>query len=113
MQNNKNGNKESGVKFFIEGAAVGLALGVAGSMLMVSKTGKAIKKEIKHLSIEFYKWVAPKVKNVKNFTEEEYKVFMKKAAEEFSKARKLSADTAKWLSKEAQNSWKHFSKHSK
>ena len=38
-------------------------------------------------------------------------MFMKSSAEKYAKAKKMSEETAKNLVKEAQQSWKHFSKH--
>ena len=43
--------------------------------------------------------------------EKEYKLFMKDSAEKYAKAKKMSEGMAKQLIKEAQQSWKHFSKH--
>ena len=43
--------------------------------------------------------------------EKEYKLFMKGAAEQYAKTKKVSEKMAKELVKEAQSSWKHFSKH--
>ena len=52
-----------------------------------------------------------KVKKIEKMGEKEYKEFMKNAAEQYAKSKKMSEDMAKQLVKDAQQSWKHFSKH--
>ena len=96
---------------FLEGAVAGLALGVAASMFLSSKKGKELKGDIENVMADFYKYISPKVKKIEKMGEKEYKEFMKNAAEQYVKTRKVSVDTAKQLIKEAQQSWKHFSKH--
>jgi len=100
---------------FLEGAVAGIALGVAASMFLSSKKGKEVQKEvvssIESVMADFYKYVSPKVKKIEKMGEKEYKEFMKNAAGQYAKAKKLSEDMAKQLIKESQQSWKHFSKH--
>lgn len=96
---------------FLEGAVAGVALGVAASMFLASKKGKELKKDIKDVTADFYKYISPKVKKIGKMGEDEYKKFMKNAAEQYSKTKKISEDIAKDLVKDAQQSWKHFSKH--
>lgn len=100
---------------FLEGAVAGLALGVAASMLLATKKGKEVQKDvvegIEDVTADFYKYVSSKVKKIEKMGEKEYKEFMKNAAERYSKTKKISEDTAKDLVKDAQQSWKHFSKH--
>ena len=96
---------------FLEGAVAGIALGAAASMFLASKKGKALKKDIVQITADFYKSISPKVKKIEKMGEGEYKEFMKNAAEGYVKAKKISGDMAKQLIKEAQQSWKHFSKH--
>lgn len=74
MAKNNNGLK------FLEGAVAGLALGVAASLFLSSKTGKKVTKEAGHVMADFYKHIAPKVKKMKKMGEQEYKEFMKNAA---------------------------------
>jgi len=100
----------NGVKF-LEGTVAGLALGVAASMFLASKKGKELKNDIADTSADFYKYISPKLKKVQKLGEKEYKVFMKSAAEQYSKTKKISEDTASQLIKEAQQSWNHFSRH--
>ena len=96
---------------FVEGAVAGLALGVAASMLLATKKGKELKGDIAAVTADFYKYISPKVKKIEKMGEKEYKEFMKGAAEQYIKTKKTSTDIAKQLIKEAQQSWKHFSKH--
>lgn len=102
--------KGNGVKF-LEGAVAGLALGVAASMFLTSKKGKELKNDIADVSADFYKYISPKLKKVQKLGEKEYKIFMKGAAEQYAKTKKISGDTANQLIKEAQQSWSHFSRH--
>ena len=96
---------------FVEGAAAGLALGVAASMFLASKKGKALKNDITDVTADFYKYISPKVKKIEKMGEKEYKEFMKASAGQYAKTKKISEDMAKDLVKDAQQSWKHFSKH--
>jgi gas vesicle protein len=96
---------------FIEGAVAGLALGVAASMLLATKKGKAVKGDVIDATADFYKYISSKVKKIERMGEKEYKTFMKGAAEQYAKSKKMSDAAAKDLIKDAQQSWKHFSKH--
>lgn len=100
---------------FLEGAVAGLALGVAASMLLATKKGKKLQKTatktVEDITADFYKYISPKIKQMQKVGEKEYKEFMKAAAEQYAKARKISEGTTKQLVKEAQQSWKHLSKH--
>jgi len=100
---------------FIEGAVAGLALGVAASMLLATKKGKALQKDvarnIEDITADFYKYISPKIKKIEKMGEKEYKEFMKNAAGQYAKTKKISEDMAKQLIKESQQSWKHFSRH--
>lgn len=95
---------------FLEGAVAGLALGVAASLFLTSKRGKEIRHDVKEKMADFYKYIAPKVKKMKQMGEKEYKVFMKNAAMQYGKAKKFSAAATAELIKEAQKTWHHFSK---
>ena len=96
---------------FLEGAVAGIALGVAASMFLASKKGKELKNDIADVTADFYKYISPKVKKIEKMGEKEYKEFMKNAAGQYAKTKKISEDMAKNLIKDAQQSWKHFSKH--
>jgi len=95
----------------LAGAVAGIALGVAASMFLSSKKGKELKGQAGEKVADFYKYIAPKLKNIGKMGEKEYKQFMKDAVEQYSKAKKLSAETAKDLMADMQKSWSHFSKH--
>jgi gas vesicle protein len=100
---------------FLEGAVAGVALGVAASMFLATKKGKEVQKDvvktIEDITADFYKYISPKVKKIEKLGEKEYKEFMKNAAGQYAKTKKLSEDMAKQLIKESQQSWKHFSKY--
>ncbi len=107
---NKHMAKNNSFKF-LEGAVAGLALGVAASMFLASKKGKELQDDMADIVADFYKSVSPKVKKIEKMGEKEYKLFMKNAAEQYAKTKKMSEEVAKQLIKDAQLSWKHFSKH--
>ena len=96
---------------FIEGTVAGIALGVAASIFLTTKKGKEFKNNIEDITADFYKYISSKVKKIEKMGEKEYKIFMKDAAEQYAKAKKIPEDMSKQLIKNAQQSWKHFSKH--
>lgn len=96
---------------FLEGAVAGVALGVAASMFLSSKKGKKLKKDMEEITADFYKSVSPNIKKIKKMGEGQYKEFMKNAAEQYAKVKKISEDMASRLTKEAQQSWQHFTEH--
>lgn len=103
-------NKNNALKI-IEGAVAGLALGVAAGMFLSSKKGKALRKDIAEVMGDFYKYISPKIKKIEKMGEKEYKEFMKAAAEQYVKTKKISGNMAAELVKNVQQSWKHFSSH--
>jgi gas vesicle protein len=96
---------------FLQGAVIGIALGAAASIYLALKKGKIVKEDITDAMADFYKDISPKVKKIEKMGEKEYKQFMKKAAVQYVKTKKISAKMAKQLIKETQQSWKHFSNH--
>ena len=93
------------------GALIGAALGVAAGMLLAPKSGKKLRKDIRDQAAGFYKSVYPKLKQLKNMSESQYKSFMKSAVEAYGKAQKLSAKEAKELTEYVQGFWEQFKKH--
>lgn len=96
---------------FLQGTVIGIALGVAASIYLGLKKGKIVEDDIIDVMADFYKDISPKVKKIEKMGEKEYKLFMKKAAVQYAKAKKISAKMAKQLVIETQQSWKHFSDH--
>lgn len=96
---------------WLAGALIGAALGVGAGLLAESKLGKKLGKEVKNLSADFYRYMAPQIKKVKKMGEVEYKAFVAQAMERYNKDKKLSAAEAKHIVKNAQASWKHLKKH--
>lgn len=93
------------------GLAVGLALGVAASMFLSSKKGKALTNNVKETVADFYKNIAPQLKKIGQMGEKDYHEFMDGAVEKYSEAKKLTKETAKELKDQVKNSWKHFAKN--
>ncbi|MDO8655385.1 MAG: YtxH domain-containing protein [bacterium] len=105
---NKKGN---GGKFLLEGALVGAVLGVAAGMLLAPESGKKMRKDIKKLSGDFYRYIAPQVKKMKKMGEAQYHAFVAKGVKNFAKVKRLSLAEQKMLTTEAKRSWKHIKKH--
>ncbi|HAS80654.1 MAG: hypothetical protein UR25_C0002G0014 [Candidatus Nomurabacteria bacterium GW2011_GWE1_32_28] len=103
--------KEDKSSKFLSGALIGAALGVAAGIFANSKTGKEIKEEVNNKMVEFYKTIAPKLKNAKEMGEKEYKEFINKAIVDYNKKGKFDKEDLKKLTKEAHKSWKHLKKH--
>ncbi|MFH1713771.1 MAG: YtxH domain-containing protein [Patescibacteria group bacterium] len=95
----------------LSGAAIGIALGVVAGLFLQSKKGKEIKKDAKQKVAEFYKYISPKLKKMKQLGEKEYFEFIETAAKNFSKAKKLTAEELKILIVDAKSTWKHLKKH--
>ncbi len=96
---------------FLNGALIGAALGVAAGIFAESKTGKEVRGEVKAKLADFYKTVAPKLKNAKEMGEKEYKIFINKALADYNKTGKFDAEDLRKMAKEAHASWKHLKKH--
>lgn len=96
---------------FLQGAVIGVSLGIAASIYLGLKKGKIAKDDIVDIMADFYEDIAPKVKKIEKMGAKEYKQFMEKAAVQYAKTRKISDKMTKQLIKEAQQSWKHFSAH--
>lgn len=109
VNNMKNKN---GVKL-LEGALIGAVLGVAAGMLATSETGRKMGKDIKKLSGDFYRYIAPQVKKLKKVSEAQYNAFVTESAKKYAKTKKLSLAEQKALAAEAKRSWKHIKKHLK
>jgi gas vesicle protein len=96
---------------FLSGALIGAALGVAAGIFSESETGKEMRRELKGKMAEFYKTVAPKLKNAKEMGEKEHKIFINKALADYKKNKKFDTEDLKKIAKEAHASWKHLKKH--
>ncbi|OGZ66164.1 MAG: hypothetical protein A3C50_01590 [Candidatus Staskawiczbacteria bacterium RIFCSPHIGHO2_02_FULL_43_16] len=93
------------------GAAAGLALGVAASMFLSSKKGKALKENVKETVADFYKHISPQLKKIGTMGQQEYQEFMEAAVQKYAKAKKLSKETGKELASQIQKSWRHFAQN--
>jgi len=95
----------------LEGALAGAALGVMAGMLLAPESGKALRKDVKKKSAEFYNRLSTQLKKAKKMSEEDYKEMVEKAMKGYAKAKKLSEKEVKELTKQAKSHWKHFKKH--
>ncbi len=105
-------NKKSGGKL-LGGALVGAVLGIAAGLLLTTESGKKIQKDIKKLSGEFYRYMAPQLKKMKQLGEAEYHAFVDEKVKRYAKIKKLSLEEEKVLAREAKRSWSHIKKHLK
>ncbi len=107
---NKKSTRKNGGKL-LGGALVGAVLGVAAGMLLAPESGKKMRKDIKKLSGDFYRYIAPQVKKLKQVGEAQYNTFIAKGAKNYAKAKRLSLSEEKMLIKEGKRSWRHIKKH--
>lgn len=98
---------------FIGGAVVGTALGIAAGLFLSSKKGKEMTSKAKEKLSDFYVYISPELKKIKEMGEREYNEFIEKAGEKYSKAKKLTEKEAKELIKEAKSAWKQIIKNAK
>ena len=110
MNNMHNNHNNQGGKF-LQGAMVGLALGIAANLFLQSKAGKKLKEGVSEMAADFYDSVAPKIKKLGEITEEQYKEFMDKAVDQYVKAKKISVEMAQDLKEEVMDSWNYFMNH--
>jgi gas vesicle protein len=92
----------------LEGALVGAVLGIAAGMILTSEAGKKMGTDIKKLSVDFYRYMAPQVKKLKKLGESEYNALVEQTVKKYAKAKKLSLAEEKILAKEAKRSWGHI-----
>lgn len=102
--------KNSAGKIF-EGALVGAALGIAAGMLFAPKSGKKIRKDIKNVSADFYRKMAPQVKKMNRIGKVQLHKFAAKSVRQYARAKKLSAAEERALMAEAKRSWRHVQKY--
>lgn len=107
---NKNSANKNGEKL-LKGALIGAVLGVAAGMLLAPKSGKKMRGDIKKLSGDFYKYISPQLKKLKQVSEAQYDAFVAKGVKNYTKAKRLSLAEEKILAMEAKRSWGHIKKH--
>ncbi len=107
---NKKSVKKNGGKL-LGGALIGAVLGAAAGMLLAPESGKKMRRDIKRLSGDFYRYIAPQVKKLKRVSEAQYNTFVAKGAKNYAKAKRLSLSEEKILIKEGKRSWRHIKKH--
>ncbi|MCL4405190.1 MAG: hypothetical protein M1361_01045 [Patescibacteria group bacterium] len=103
--------------YLMEGAVIGAALGIATTLLADSKSGKKmgrkVRQGVRHESLEFYRYITPKIKKAKRLGETQYKTMVKKTVAAYGRDRKLSAKEMALLLKEAQSLWAHLKRATK
>lgn len=95
----------------LEGALAGAVLGAAAGLLLAPESGKALRRDAKRKTAEFYKQLAPQLKRMKKMGEKEYQMAVKKTMANYGKAKRLSAKEVLALTKEAHASWKELKKY--
>ncbi len=95
----------------LSGALVGAALATAATLLLTPQSGKRLRQDIKQKSSDFYKSIAPRLKQIQKLGEKEYKIFVHNAAQSYSKAKKLSDKETKALVAEAHKTWQYVAKN--
>lgn len=93
---------------FLAGAAVGAGLGIAASKYLDSESGKKSKESLKKIFTEFYAFLGPRIKMVKNLTKAKYKEIITEAAHDYGKAKKMSAGTVDDLIEKTVQMWDDF-----
>jgi gas vesicle protein len=106
----KTTQKEKGGGKLLEGALLGAVLGVVAGILLAKETEGKAPVDIKKLSGDFYRYIAPKIKRLKEISEEQYNIFIAQSVENFVKIKKLSLTEEKILTAEAKRSWKRIKK---
>jgi gas vesicle protein len=96
---------------FIEGALIGTALSIAAGLFLQSKKGKKLREDIKEKAAEFYAYLAPKLKNMKQLGEKEFSQFIETAAKDYAKVKKITSEELKVLITDAKSTWQHLKKH--
>lgn len=86
---------------FLSGVAAGIALALATRSFMSSRTGRTMQRAMKDMKYDFFRSVMPKLRDLKEASEADYKEFMAGAAENYVKAKKLSGEAAKRFMSEA------------
>jgi len=99
--------KKSGGKI-LAGALVGTALGVAAGILLAPESGKKMRTDIKKLSGNFYRYILPRVKKLKQIGEVQYNALVKEGIKNYAKIKRLSPAEERVLVKEAKRSWGHI-----
>ena len=102
--------KTSGAKIAVEGALLGIALGVAAGMYLASNSTKELKGRLAEKYAEFSKFMAPKLKKLKKVSQSEYEMMVDKAMVGFGKAAKMTKSEALALAKTAKKHFREISK---
>jgi gas vesicle protein len=96
---------------FMGGALIGAALSIAAGLFMQSKKGKKLRSDIKEKTAEFYAYLAPKLKNMKQIGEKEFSEFIEAAAKDYAEVKKITSEEIKILITDAKSTWAHLKKH--
>lgn len=90
---------------FLEGAAIGAVIGSIGALLFAQKSGKELRDDITEHTSDFFKAIAPKLRRMKEVTQDEFDEFIEEAADKFAEMKKLSKHQVAQLIAHAKESW--------
>ena len=93
---------------FLSGLAVGAGLVIAAKKYSESECGQKTIEDMKKMMSDFYNFVSPKVKMVKNLSRAKYRQIINEAAEEYGKIKKLSDETIEELISRTLDMWSDF-----
>jgi hypothetical protein len=93
---------------FLAGMATGIVVGKAISKHMESEEGRRKKEKIKKLMSDFYSFIGPKIKELKNMNRSNYERIVTSAAEEYGRMKKLSNETVKKMIGQTMVLWESF-----
>ncbi|MCR4328906.1 MAG: YtxH domain-containing protein [Patescibacteria group bacterium] len=98
-------------EMMLGGALVGAVLGVAAGVLLAPESGKKMRRDIRKLSGDFYRYLAPQIKRLKKVSETQYHAFVTEGVKKYADAKKLSLAEVKIIASEAKRSWGHMKKN--
>lgn len=108
MTNGKNTKKGSGKKIL----AVAI-LGVVAGMLLAPKTGKELRRELKKIALKMEKEIIKQAEKTKEITQEKYEEIVEMIVDSYAKAKKISKNDVKAITKDLKKIWAGLSRKTK
>ena len=93
---------------FATGVAVGVGSAVATQKYLASEHGQKTKQEVKKMFSQFYAFIYPKLKAMKDMTKAKYSQAIISGAKEFGKAKKMSDEMVQELIEKTTSMWDEF-----
>jgi len=103
--------KEKNGGGLVAGASIGAVLGIAAGILLAPETGKKMRTDIKKLSGDFYRHIAPQLKKLRVVGEAQYHAVVAEGVRRYAKARRLSRSEEKLLATEGKRAWFHMKRN--